>query len=98
MKLATAEVEVERPEASVLPVDPLRLIDFATVCRRTGLSKSYIEKMLAEDEQARRPGRQFPAPLKRPNPNGGRQRVYWRELRIVEWIESMEVKEHRKEP
>lgn len=76
---------------TVKEVDPIRLLDFATVVERTGYSRSYILQLLAKDEAAKFPNRSFPAPLKRPPTSGGKARLYWRELRIVEWIESMEV-------
>lgn len=72
-------------------VDPLRVLTLPEVCRRTGYSRSAIMKWLAEDTMNKRPGRQFPVPLKRPHRAlGGPPRLEWRELRIVEWMESLE--------
>lgn len=83
----------ENTASEVMKVDPLRVLTFAEVCRRTGYSRSSIEKWLAADEVARRPGRQFPVPMKRPNRLlGGPPRLEWRELRIIEWMESLEGK------
>lgn len=79
--------------AEVIKVDPLRVLTLAQVCDRTGYSRSAIMKWLAEDTTAKRPGRRFPVPMKRPNRAiGGPPRLEWRELRIVEWMESLEGK------
>lgn len=91
----TTKTTAERGER-VLAIDPLRLLDFSTVVKRTGYSRAYIEKLLARDHMARRPGRSFPTPLTQPGgSDGGKPRRYWRELRIVEWIESREAVDAR---
>lgn len=77
--------------SEVARVDPLRVLTLPEVCRRTGYSRSAIMKWLADDTKDRRPGRLFPVPIKRPNRlAGGPPRLEWRELRVVEWLESME--------
>jgi predicted DNA-binding transcriptional regulator AlpA len=44
-------------------IDPRKTVGLKDVVRRTGIPRSTIMKWLAEDEQAGKPGRQFPKPL-----------------------------------
>jgi predicted DNA-binding transcriptional regulator AlpA len=68
----------------VADIDPIHLIDFDELVRRTGYAKSTVHKFLAEDAVDKTPGRRFPQPVRKT------RKLMWREITIVRWMEVQE--------
>ena len=64
--------------------DPLRILNFVEVIKRTGYSRSSILRYLAKDIKENCPGYRFPVPIKN-RMNGW---LEWPEKTIVDWIAS----------
>lgn len=67
-------------DATTNIIDPLQTLGIKEVAQRTGIPRTTIMKWLAEDEQAGRPGRQFPRPL-------GGHKLRWNVAGVVKWFE-----------
>ncbi len=62
-------------------LDPLATADLKAVVARSGIPRSTIYKLLAEDHVAGTPGRRFPKPLEG-------KKMRWHCLAFVKWFEN----------